>query len=389
MDLIISIAVIAVVLVSLAILAGFGKLRLSGPEPVALLTFISILFTSGLDAGLVMFPLAEFPMYENEAAYQFTNPLAVIFGSWGFLIWTFYFVTTFYFVVVEPRLKLFEIPWIKFVNNAVVITTCAFTGYLFLYYLPTYIEGISPLFKFGLVAVVVLLAVLSSTNIRYVKILSVASVGLFFALALAMWSASGMGLVEMAATLGKIGSYFNNMHRFVTPMSDHHAFYLYWWFAWSIMIGQFVARFVRNLATWQLLVALLVFPSIPLALWFSVIYFYYTQEVAVSGALNVFMVVVGVVFVLNSLDSLTRLYTDNLNLKVERLGGVRYVLVHWTVIFGLVLLYQFTPFEIEWVGLVVIALYLVIGYLIFRHRKRISSIFQPGTGAGRCMIGRS
>ena len=383
MDLIISIAVIAVVLVSLAILAGFGKLRLSGPEPVALVTFISILFTSGLDAGLVMFPLAEFPMYENEAAYQFTNPLAVIFGSWGFLIWTFYFVTTFYFVVVEPRLKLFEIPWIKFVNNAVVITTCAFTGYLFLYYLPTYIEGISPLFKFGLVAVVVLLAVLSSTDIRYVKILSVASVGLFFALALAMWSASGMGLVEMAATLGKIGSYFNNMHRFVTPMSDHHAFYLYWWFAWSIMIGQFVARFVRNLATWQLLVALLVFPSIPLALWFSVIYFYYTQGVAVSGALNVFMVVVGVVFVLNSLDSLTRLYTDNLNLKVERLGGVRYVLVHWTVIFGLVLLYQFTPFEIEWVGLVVIALYLVIGYLIFRHRKRISSIFQPGTGAGR------
>ena len=383
MDLIISIAVIAVVLVSLAILAGFGRLRLSGPEPVAFLTFISILFTSGLDAGLVMFPLAEFPMYENEAAYQFTNPLAVIFGSWGFLIWTFYFVTTFYFVVVEPRLQLFEIPWIKFANNAVVITTCAFTGYLFLYYLPTYIEGISPLFKFGLVAVVVLLAVLSSTNIRYVKILSVSSLGLFLVLALAMWFASGMGLVEMGTTLGKIGSYFNNMHRFVTPMSDHHAFYLYWWFAWSIMIGQFVARFVRNLATWQLLASLLVFPSIPLALWFSVIYFYYTQEVAVSGALNVFMVVVAVVFVLNSLDSLTRLYTDNLNLKVERLGGVRYVLLHWTVIFGLVLLYQFTPFEIEWVGLVVIALYLVIGYLIFRHRQRIASIFRPGASADR------
>ena len=372
MDLIISVASVAVVLLSIGIVALFRKRRLSGTEPVAFFTFLSILFTSGMDVGLVMFPLAEFPMYESEAAYGFANPLAVIFGSWGFLIWTFYFVTTFYFLVVEPRLKLFEIPWVKLVNNAVIIGTCAFTGYLFLFYLPTYIAGISPLFKYGLVAAVVLLAVLSSTNIRYVKVLSVSSMGLFGVLAVAMWFASGMGVAEMGATLGRLGDYFANMHRFATPISDHHAFYLYWWFAWSIMIGQFVARFVRNLSTWQLFASLLIFPSIPLALWFSIIYFYYTQDVAVSGVLNACMIVVGVVFVINSLDSLTRLYTDNLNLKVERLGGLRYVGLHWTVIFGLILLYQFTPLQIEWVGLVVIALYLVVGYLVFTRRRGIS-----------------
>ena len=65
--------------------------------------------------------------------------------------------------------------------------------------------------------------------------------------------------------------------RFVTPISDYHAFYLYWWFAWSIMIGQFVARFVRKLSTRLLLVSLLIFPSVPLALWFSIIYFHYTR----------------------------------------------------------------------------------------------------------------
>ena len=377
MDLIISVASIAVVLISIAVVLFFGKLRLSGTEPVAFFTFMSILFTSGMDVGLIMFPLAEFPMYEAESAYAFANPLAVIFGSWGFLIWIFYFLTTFYFVVFEPRLKLFEIPWIKLVNNAVIIGTCAFTGYLFLFYLPTYIEGISPLFKYGLVAAVVLLAVLSSTNIRYVKMLSVSSVGLFGLLAVAMWFASGMGLVEMGATLGMLGDYFANMHRFVTPISDHHAFYLYWWFAWSIMIGQFVARFVRNLNTWQLLASLLIFPSIPLALWFSIIYFYYTQDVMVSGVLNTCMIVVGIVFVINSLDSLTRLYTDNLNLKVERLGALRYVGLHWTVIFGLILLYQFTPLQIEWVGLVVIALYVVIGYLVFRRRQGMSPTVTP------------
>ncbi len=377
MNLIISVASIAVLLISIAVVLLFRNLRLSGTEPVAFFTFMSILFTSGMDVGLIMFPLAEFPMYETEAAYGFTNPLAVIFGSWGFLIWIFYFLTTFYFLVVEPRLKLFEIPWIKLVNNAVIIGTCAFTGYLFLFYLPTYIEGISPLFKYGLVAGVVLFAVLSSTNIRYVKVLSVSSVGLFGVLAVAMWFASGMGLEEMGATLVQLGDYFPNMHRFVTPISDHHAFYLYWWFAWSIMIGQFVARFARNLKTWQLLASLLVFPSIPLALWFSIIYFYYTHGVAVGGAMNTFMIVVGVVFVINSLDSLTRLYTDNLNLKVERLGGLRYVGLHWSVIFGLILLYQFTPLQIEWVGLVVIALYVAVGYLIFRRRQGMLSAVTP------------
>ncbi len=380
MNLIISVASIAVLIVSTLIVCRFAKLRLTGSDPATFFTFMSILFTSGMDVGLIMFPLAEFPMYEAEEAYGFANPLAVIFGSWGFLIWTFYFLTTFYFLVVEPRLKLFEIPWVKLVNNAVIIGTCAFTGYLFLFYLPTYVEGISPAFRYGLVATVVLLAVLSSTNIRYVKVLSVTSVALFGLLGVAMWSASAMGLADMGRTLGELGDYFANMHRFVTPISEHHAFYLYWWFAWSIMIGQFVARFVRNLATWQLLAALLVVPSVPLALWFSVIYFYYTQELAVSGILQPFMIVVGVVFVINSLDSLTRLYTDNLNLKVERLGSTRYVAMHWTLIFGLILLYQFTPFEIEWVGLVVIGLYVAIGWLVYRRRRGLSSAVTPLAG---------
>ena len=72
-----------------------------------------------------------------------TNPLAIEFGFWGFFIWLFYFVTTFYFCVVEPRLQLFEIPWVKWINNAIVITTCAFTGYLFLTYLPDYLPGVT------------------------------------------------------------------------------------------------------------------------------------------------------------------------------------------------------------------------------------------------------
>ena len=67
-----------------------------------------------------------------------------------------------------------------------------------------------------------------------------------------------------------LADYFPNMHKFATPISDYHEWYLYWWMAWSIMIGQFVARFVGGLKTWHLFLALLILPSISLALWFSV-----------------------------------------------------------------------------------------------------------------------
>ncbi|NIL95452.1 MAG: BCCT family transporter, partial [Woeseiaceae bacterium] len=62
------------------------------------------------------------------------------------------FLTTFYFCIVEPKLGLFEIPWIKFTNNIVIIGTCAFTAFLFLFYLPDYIAGISDVFRYALVA---------------------------------------------------------------------------------------------------------------------------------------------------------------------------------------------------------------------------------------------
>jgi len=137
------------------------------------------------------------------------------------------------------------------------------------------------------------------------------------------------------------------------------------------MIGQFVARFVGGLRTYQLMLALLIIPSIPIALWFSVLYFYHTEAIALTGGLRVCMVIVGVIFVVNSLDSLTRLYSENLGLTVQRLGGPGYVAAHWGLLFGLILLYQFTPLKIEWIGLVVIGIYCAIYALTFIRREQL------------------
>lgn len=369
MKMIISAAIIVVLLTTILIVLKWGRKTIEGEMPTSMFAFIAILFTSGLDVGLIMFPLTEFPIYESDAAYGFSNPLSVGFGFWGFLIWSFYFLTTFYFCAIEPKLKLFEIPIIKFVNNVVIIGTCAFTGYLFLTYLPGYFEDLSQFAVYAIVAAVVFCAILSSTHVRYVKILSVSSTLLFYALIVGMWVVSGMGLTGLGQNMALIGDYFAKLPNFVSPVSDYHQFYLFWWFAWSIMIGQFVARFVGKMKVWQLLAALLIFPSIPIALWFSVLYGFHSQKIEISGLVNLSMIAVGTIFVINSLDSLTRLYTDNLNLTADRLGILKYVGLHFTTLFSLILLYQFTPLKIEWVGLIVIGLYAAIYVLMFKNKK--------------------
>lgn len=381
-------------IISFGVLLAFGlviyctirwwNLRLVGKNPVSLLVFCSILFTSGLDVGLVMFPLAwDFPLYANikkTPAYAFTNPLAIEFGFWGFLIWAFYFLTGFYFCVIEPRVKFFEIPIVKWINNVVIITTCAFTGALFLIYLPAYVpmvgdgKTVIPAF-YAVTFVVISAAVFSSTSLRYVKILSVASTAMFFGLIVLAWAYAGIGLGDLGQSLSHLGGYFANLHKFVLPISDYHEFFLFWWFAWSIMIGQFTSRFVGGLRTWQFLLALLVIPSIPLAIWFAVLYHYFVAKIKTTGLMNWAMVGVGTIFVVNSFDSLIRLYSENFGMTVERLGKLRYMFVNITLLFILTVAFQSQWLKIEWVGTLVIGLYVAcLFFLVSRHRKTLDQI---------------
>lgn len=380
MNTILMIAIGITLLTSAVIVLRWGHTVCEGSMPSSLFAFCAILFTSGLDVGLLMFPLTEFPVFEEEAVYQFANPLAVEFGMWGFLVWAFYFLTTFYFCRVEPRVKLFEIPAVKFVNNFIVIATCAFTGFLFLSYLPSYVEGISAAAQYGLVVMVVFCAVMSSTDVKYVKILSIASTWLFFALIGFLWANSGMGPSGFLGSAANLGEYFTNIHRFIAPLSDYHAFYLFWWFSWSIMIGQFVSRFLSPMKTRNLLITLLVIPSIPIAIWFSVLYYYHAYAIELSSTAKFCLISVGVVFVVNSLDSLIRLYTVNLGITAKEVGQRNYILGNTTVMLTLIILYQFTPFEIEWVGLTVIALYGLIYGLLYTRRGMLIGRIQESIG---------
>jgi glycine betaine transporter len=368
------------------VLFRWGNIECVGVTPVRTFTFIAILFTSGLDVGLIMFPLTEFSGYATDAVYSFTNPLAIEFGFWAFLIWGFYFLTCFYFCVIEPRVKFFEIPLIKFINNVVIIGTCAFTAYLLLTNLPWYLpqlgDGETIVSSFYLIVfVVIAAAVYSSTSIKYVRILSLASTWLFMGLIALMWAGAFLGegssVGEFVTTFALLGDYFSNIHKFVLPMNDYHEFYLFWWFAWSIMIGQFTSRFVGGMKTYQVLAAMMIFPSIPIAIWFTVLYYYSANGLDTAGFYNLAMVIVGVTFVINSLDSLVRLYTDNFNLTVERFGQFKYIMGNVILLSGLTLLFKLDFLEIQWVGALAIGLiFSCFGYLLINKYKKVSNIEQ-------------
>ncbi len=366
-----SIAMVVTLVSAVFVVLRWPTYQCVGDTPLPTLSFLAILFTSGLDVGLIMFPLIDFQTYATEIDYSFASPLVIEFGFWGGLVWGFYFLTTLYFCAIEPRLKLFEMAPIRWIHNLMVIATCAFTAYLFLAYLPSYIEGIGAAATYLLVGSVIVLAVVSSTRLTVLRVLSLSSTGLFFVLIAFAWLGSGVGISGLLGTMSGLSDYLTNLNRFVLPINDYHGFYLSWWFAWSIMIGQFVARFVNGMAAWKLFIAILVVPSIPIALWFSVLYGYFAGAIPVGDSITLLMIVVGILFVINSLDSLTRLYSHNLGLTVDALGRSRYVLTHAGLLAGLVVLYQFTPLKIEWIGMIVIGLYVAIYGLVFSKRAEL------------------
>ena len=154
----------------------------------------------------------------------------------GVLIWGFYFLTCFYFCVIEPKVKFFDIPWVKFINNVVIIGTCAFTAYLLLTNLPWYLpdlgDGSSVIPVFYLIVLAAIsFAAYSSTDIKYVRILSISTTWMFLALIAFMWAGAFVfGDSELSAfsnNLGAIGTYFANINEFVLPLNDYHEFYLF------------------------------------------------------------------------------------------------------------------------------------------------------------------
>ena len=105
------------------------------------------------------------------------------------------------------------------------------------------------------------------------------------------------------------------------------------------------------------------------------LYHYHEAGIAIDGLINIGMVFVGVVFVINSLDSLIRLYTDNLNLTVQRLGKRNYILFNIVALSLLTLLFKLDFLQIQWVGAIVIGIFFsCLAYILIQKYKAVRVI---------------
>jgi hypothetical protein len=72
---------------------------------------------------------------------------------------------------------------------------------------------------------------------------------------------------------------------------------------------------------------------------------------------------------------LIRLYTDNLSLTVERFGKAAYIAGNTIVLFVLTLLFQSQWLQIQWVGTVVIGMYVAcLLYVLLVKRDTLSGV---------------
>ena len=93
-----------------------------------------------------------------------------------------------------------------------------------------------------------------------------------------------------------------------------------------------------------------------------------------TGLVNWSMTVVGILFVINSFDSLIRLYTDNLDITADRFGKIQSVLGNAALLFVLTLLFQSQWLQIQWVGTAVIGIYIAAIAWVLLHRDRLGNV---------------
>ncbi|HGJ5881249.1 MAG TPA: hypothetical protein ACHBZ9_19960 [Arsenophonus nasoniae] len=336
------IACVLIIVLTVYVLIKFRNTKynvslVSSATPVSKLAFSCILFTSGLDIGLIMFPLMEFNKYKNPE-YLGINPLSVEIGFWGGAVWIFYFLTTFYFAYIEVKVKLFENNKMKFILALLMLLTCAFTANLFVIFFKFYFSDFSvelyqDLFTHTTIVMITVgllfLSTLSALKVRFIKILSYFSIFLFIVLVVigVVLNITNKSAVLFLSTLSLgIFDYIKNIYLFVIPMNEHHQFYMFWWFSWSLMIGKFVASFVPNgMTPIGLFILMLVVPTALLAIWFTVLYLFSLEHNSVPIYYFMIMSIVGLLFIVNSFDSILRVSAD-LVMKSTKLKKYNYAL---------------------------------------------------------------
>ncbi len=382
---VISAGIILIVCCCVCLFVYCADKKFTGDKPVSKLAFFAIIFTSGLDGGFILLPLIEFRQYQLSSDYEFANPLAVEVGFWGISVWLIYFASTLYFCALEPKVKFFKRPWIKFIHSIIVLLTCAFTLSLFSqsvsYFLSPLVSTNIDSWVAILSVFIVVFAITAGIKVKFMTLLSQSSLLLFISLVFIVAILGDYSWINARESMVLTSEYFHNLPTFILPFNDYHEFYIAWWLTWTIMLGQFVSRFVNNMSPLMLLNIMVILPLLPTFIWFSLLFHWYQTDMPLNISFNVLMIIVAMLFVINSLDFMTAHYSQTLRLNVQRfsvnlMGKFLFVGINSLVLLVMTYLFHTKLLMVNYIAVLVIVLIVLLLLALLKNSARVKQYLE-------------
>ncbi len=288
-----------------------GNVRIGGMHAKAefsTFAWYSMLISAGMGIGLMFWAVGE-PLthsqitpfiYESDSAIA--SAMAATFFHWGFHPWGIYALLglslAFFAYNKNLPLSLRSVfyPFFKDrifgktgdIIDILAVLACMFglatslglgvqqmnSGLNYLFRLPENVTiQVILIFIITLLAIISILAGIHS-GIRFLSVLNIRLAGLFMILVFLL----GPSFFILRVFINGLGLYLSDFLKASFSLSfngdswqgDWSIFYLSWWISWSPFVGMFIARMSRGRTVRELILAVLIIPSLLSFLWLSV-----------------------------------------------------------------------------------------------------------------------
>lgn len=298
------------------IFSKFGSIRLGSNDSTAehsFFSWISMLFAAGMGIGLMYFSVAEPISHYSDPAFAGVNEIQraknaqlYTFFHWGIHAWAVYGVVGLSLAYFAYRFRLplsLRSCFYPILKNKIngkagdVIDTFAFCSTFFgittslgfgVVQLNSglvkigLMESTAFVYQIGIVAVIMLIAILSATSglDKGIKILSQTNIVAALILMLFILVLGPTGFLLGSFSEG-MGNYFS---QFITLTFNTHAYepatqpwyfqwtvlYWAWWISWAPYVGLFIARISRGRTIREFISAVLIIPTVFNFVWMTI-----------------------------------------------------------------------------------------------------------------------
>lgn len=125
-------------------------------------------------------------------------------------------------------------------------------------------------------------------------------------------------------------------------------------------------------------------PMVPCLLWFSILYGVHFKALLLTAEVKLAFLLLGIAFVVNSLDFMVAQYSTTFNLDKNSLGQTRFITVNTLLLLLLTWLFQHQLLLVQYTAILVIGLifYIALNTSVLKLKERhllIGNLIKAGT----------